>query len=356
MTYSDRFIDVAFGDSDLERLLSSLNGVDTLSAAALLTAMDGESEDVFQEAFAHLEDMGIKLDLSDLPKAAGVGEAAVRLRREEQLAKRGDLLHGLEKTDPLRLYLEELALIPVCGDIRLLARQLAEANRRQEKNDELRTTIVNLSLSRVVELACECTGYGVLLLDLIQEGSMGLWQSLTWYETGDFEEYRDWWICQSMAKAVTLQAHSNGVGQKMRRAMEDYRSVDEKLLTELGRNPTIEEIAEEMRMSVQETAMVSDMLENARNMNRAKAETEPKPEEPDDEQAVEDTAYFQMRQRIAEMLSGLNEADAELLTLRFGLEGGLPLSPEDTGKRLGLTPEEVVEKEAAALTKLRKDG
>ena len=80
-------------------------------------------------------------------------------------------------------------------------------------------------------------------------------------------------------------------------------------------------------------------------------EAEPTPE---DEQAVEDTAYFQMRQRIAELLSDLEEADARLLTLRFGLEGGKPLSPEEVGKRLGLTPEEAVEREAAALSKLRQ--
>ena len=72
------------------------------------------------------------------------------------------------------------------------------------------------------------------------------------------------------------------------------------------------------------------------------------------EQAVEDTAHFQMRQRIQELLSGLSEADQKLLTLRFGLEGGKPLSPEETGERLELTPEEVVAREAAALAKLRK--
>ena len=82
---------------------------------------------------------------------------------------------------------------------------------------------------------------------------------------------------------------------------------------------------------------------------------QPEQEEPtpEDEQAVEDTAYFQMRQRIEELLSGLDERSAKLLTLRFGLEGGLPMTPEDTGKRLGMTPEEVVAAEAAALAKLR---
>ena len=77
-------------------------------------------------------------------------------------------------------------------------------------------------------------------------------------------------------------------------------------------------------------------------------------EEAEEQQAVEDTAYFQARQRIAEMLSMLSEEDAKLLSLRFGLEGGLPMTPEETGRKLGLTPEEVVTREAAALAVLRQ--
>ena len=96
------------------------------------------------------------------------------------------------------------------------------------------------------------------------------------------------------------------------------------------------------------------MIETARLVNRAKREPEPDPVE--EEQAVEDTAYFQMRQRIQELLSSLSEADARLLTLRFGLEGGLPMSPEETGRQLGLTAAEVVERETAALSVLRKQG
>ena len=214
--------------------------------------------------------------------------------------------------------------------------------------------LVNLSLHRVVEIAQELVGNGVLLLDLIQEGSLGLWESiLCWQGETDFETHRDWWIRQSMAKLITLQARAMGVGQKMRQALEDYRSIDEKLLADLGRNPTLEEIAQEMHMSVEEASVVASMLENARNMNRAKAEQEPEEPEAEEEQAVENTAYFQMRQRIEELLSVLDEKSAKLLTLRFGLEGGLPMTPEDTGKRLGMTPEEVVAAEAAALAKLR---
>ena len=141
----------------------------------------------------------------------------------------------------------------------------------------------------------------------------------------------------------------------MRQALEDYRAVDERLLSDLGRNATIEEIAVELHMSVEEAETVKKMLDSARLMNQAKAASAPKEETEDDERHVEDTAYFQMRQRITDLLSVLTPEDAKLLTLRFGLEGGMPLSPEDTGRKLGLTPEEVVAREAKALAQLRNE-
>ena len=148
-------------------------------------------------------------------------------------------------------------------------------------------------------------------------------------------------------------ARSSGVGQKLRQGMEDYRDVDQRLLTELGRNPTLEEIAEAMHIPAEDAAVYSAMVTNARSRRIQEPET---PEDSaEDEQAVEDTAYFQSRQRIMELLSTLTQQEATLLSLRFGLEGGLPLSPEETGKKLGLTPREVVELEAAALSKLRSE-
>ena len=340
-------MEFTFEDSLWEQTLPILK--DSVDAEKFLALTEGEDESFIEEAFETLNQRHIRLDISKLPKAAGVGEAAVRLRREEQLAKNGRLLQDLEETDPLKLYLQEIASIPVSGDAKLLA----EALKNNPEDPELQQSILNLSLSRVVELACRHTGYGVLLLDLIQEGSMGLWQNLSRYE-GDFETFRDWQICQSMAQVITIQAREQGVGQKMRQALEDYRSVDEKLLMQLGRNPTGEEIAEELHLSLQQTEIVESMLKTAWDMHRAKAEKEPEETEQEENQAVEDTAYFQARQRIQDLLSGLDDQAARLLTLRFGLEGGMPMSPEETGRILNLTPEEVVAAEAAALSKLRE--
>jgi RNA polymerase primary sigma factor len=271
------------------------------------------------------------------------------LQLEERLVKTGQLPGGLDQNDPLRLYLEEIAGIPAAGDLAVLAEQLAQGN------DTVITSLVNLMLSRVVETAKEYMGRGVYLLDLIQEASLGLWQGIQDYTGGDFEEHCMWWIRQFLAGAVTLQARSAGIGQKLRQAAEDYRAVDEKLLAELGRNPTTEEIAEGLHMSPEETEVVAEMLESARLSQRVR---QPEPEQlpQEEDQAVEDTAYFRMRQRIEELLSDLSEEDARLLSLRYGLEGGLPMDAVQVAAQLGLTPQEVNNREAAALAKLRSNN
>ena len=338
-----------FDYSPWEQSLEELKPGDAVTAGHFLTMMEGEEEAAWEDAFRILAERGVLLDLSDLPKAAGTGEAALRLRLEEQLIDSGNLMAGLEENDPLRLYLEELAAIPACGDPAVLAVEVAEGN------ESAREWLVNLSLSRVIELAKEYVGRGVLLLDLIQEGSMGLWQGILQYNGGDFESHRDWWIRFYMVKTVAEQARSGGVGQKMRQSMEDYRSVDERLVAELGRNPTLDEIAEELHMTVGEAESLSQMVMAARRLAQIRPEETPEEEEQAEEkQAVENTAYFQTRQRIAEMLAGLSEEEAKLLSLRFGLDGGLPMTPEETGRKLGLTPDEVVSREAAALAKLRQ--
>lgn len=334
-------LEFSFEPDPWETFRMSLTMGDTVSASQILTLLEGEDGQALEDALQELETACVKLDVSDLPKNGGTGDTAVRLKQEAQLVQEGLDPKALEPNDPLRLYLEEVAAVPVCGDEQLLA----------QKGDAAET-LTNLGLSRVIELAQEYVGYGVLLMDLIQEGSLGLWQAIGCYREGEYAAHRDRWIRFYLARAVILQAHSSGIGQKMRRAMEDYRQVDERLLGELGRNPTLEEIAAELHMSVEEAQTVQRMMNNARMLDKA-IRPEAEEEDKEEEQSVEDTALFQMRQRIGDLLSGLEETDAKLLNLRFGLEGGKPASPEETGRLLGMTAQEVVAREAAALAKLR---
>ena len=339
-----------FEESPWEQAIAAIPTGGSLSAVRLLALLEGETEEQAEEAFSQLEQKRITLNIGDLSLEAGGAATALRLRKEQQFVKNGMPLGELEENDPLRLYLEELALVPTAGDPQILAEKFLQGDRAAA------TRLSETLIGAVVETAAKYAGKGVLLLDLIQEGSLGLWQGIMAYSGGDVREHCNWWIHQYMAKAVALQARANGVGQKMRRALEDYRDIDRKLLDQLGRNPTLEEIAEELHITPEAALTVAQMLSSARTVAKAHQESAPKEETPEDAQAVEDTAYFQSRQRILDMLSGLSEEDAKLLTLRFGLEGGLPLSPEETGNKLGLTPQEVVARETAALSQLRQEN
>ncbi len=340
-------MDFTFEQSPWEATLVGLQRGSRLSAVRFLTLMEEENEEILEEAFLDLEVQGIALDISELPKPSGSSQTDLRLRREAELVKADRLLEDLEENDPLRLYLEEVAALPAAGDPQLMAERFAGGY------DPVLPGLTNVMLGTVIDMAKAYVGRGVLLLDLIQEGSLGLWQGILSFRSGDFEAHAKWYIHQYLAKAVTMQARQSGLGQKMRQAMQDYTEADAQLLTRLGRNPTLEELADCLRMTVEETDMVASMVENARLMQRVKAENAPKEETPEDSQHVEDTALFQSRQRIAQMLSELTEREAKLLTLRYGLEGGQPLTAEQAADRLRLTPEEVVALEAAALAKLR---
>jgi len=341
-------LEFSFAPSPWETWLRTKQMGDIVSAAELLTLLEEENEQALEDALQEMEMACMTLDISDLPRNVFSGEAAARLRQEIQLVKKGLNPGDLEENDPLRVYLEEVAQTPAFGDEAILAREA------EKGSESAMLQLTHLGLSRVIDLAKEYTGFGVLLLDLIQEGSLGLWVAIRNYRYGDYGPHRDKWIRFYMAKAIVLQARSQGVGQKLRTAMEDYRAVDERLLGDLGRIPTLEEIAQELHISASEAEAVRRMLENARMMQKYRPSEEEPELTPDDEQAVENTALFQMRARIAELLSGLNPEDQKILTLRFGLEGSLPLSTEDTARKLGLTPDEVAARETAALAKLRK--
>ena len=339
-------MEFAFEESAWELEINGTAPGKAMSASRLMALLEGEDEDTVEEAFSLLGSRNITLNIEDLPEYTASGDTALRLRREAELVKKDTLERDLDENDPLRLYLEELDSLESVGDPDALAAKLPDENAMQALSEAL--------LPAVIRQAREFAGKGVLLLDLIQEGSLGLWQGILQYTGGDVTEHCLRFVKQAMAKAVFLQARAGGVGQKLRRDMEQFAAADGKLLTALGRNPTLEEIALEMQISMDEADRLQEMMTAARLVQKAKQAMAPKEETPDDEQTVENTAYFQSRQRIEELLSGLSEEDAKLISLRFGLDGQLPMSPEETGKQLNLTAEEVIAREAQALSLLRQ--
>lgn len=337
-----------FEETPWDAYIDSIQSSGNASASVLLTMLENENDDVIDGVFEDIFDRKISLNVETLPQYASGGKLANQLIQEEQMVKRGISVTELAETDPLRLYLEEIAALPAIGDEQMLAQQYASGRK------EVASELTNLGLSRVVKLAQEYVGHGVLLIDLIQEGNVGLWQGIAGYHSGDYIQSIRYSIHHYLSKAVFLQAKNSGIGHKMRQAIQDYRSADEKLVMELGRNPSVPELADALHMTVDEVEAVRKMMNDALLINQVNRSTEE--DEPEDSNsAVEDTAYFQMRQRIAELLSVLDEQHAKILSLRFGLDQSLPLTAEQTAQKLGLSVQQVMTKEAEALALLRKN-
>ncbi len=343
-------MEFTFEKSPLEDLQNIIAAKGRLSAMECLEQLENLSEEQAGRVLFALSEQWEKIDISDIPTYEQNEQTVQRQKLEEKLIKSGQLMTGLEENDMLRLFLEEVEEISATGDLETLL------TRYKTGDEEMAEKITNLSLNRVVEMACAMLGHGLLVEDLIQEGSMGLWRAVREYAGGDYEAHIRHWIGRYMTSALLLQAHTDGVLEKTRRGLADYTDADQRLLTELGRNPTLAEIAEAIHVSVEEAASYAAMLDQARAKEQLEQLRQPKETTPDDEQAVENTAYFQTRQRILEMLSTLTEQEARLITLRFGLEDNLPKTPEQVGSLMGLPPEKVVMIERNALLKLRKQA
>ena len=341
--------DFVFEQAPWEAYLRSCKNGSVISGWNLISMLEDEEDNAVEDAFSILTVKKLQLDLSGLPQMSAGSNTAQRLQQEREYVTGGLKTELMEETDPLRLYLEEIAAAPACGDEKLLAEQLSSGDQRAAQR------LTELGLSRVVEIAAEYAGQAVLLLDLIQEGNIGLWEAISGYRGGDYAAQRDEAIRSSVLKAIVLQARSNGISQKMKKALQDYRAADQHLLTRLGRNPGIEEIAQEMHISLEQAQTIEKTMADILLLQKAEKLAAPKEETAEDELPVEDTAYFQMRQRISEMLSVLDEQEARILTMRFGLEKGLPMSAEEVAKALGITTAAVTACETAALSKLRAE-
>ena len=341
--------DFVFEQAPWEAYLRSCKNGSVISGWNLISMLEDEEDDAVEDAFSILTVKKLQLDLSGLPQMSAGSNTAQRLQQEREYVTGGLKTALMEETDPLRLYLEEIAAAPACGDEKLLAEQLSSGDQRAAQR------LTELGLSRVGEIAAEYAGQAVLLLDLIQEGNIGLWEAMSGYRGGDYAAQRDEAIRSSVLKAIVLQARSNGISQKMKKALQDYRAADQHLLTKLGRNPGLEEIAQEMHISLEQAQTIEKTMADILLLQKAEKLAAPKEETAEDELPVEDTAYFQMRQRISEMMSVLDEQEARILTMRFGLEKGLPMSAEEVAKALGITTAAVTACETAALSKLRAE-
>ena len=264
---------------------------------------------------------------------------------------------GISIDDPVRMYLKEIGKIPL-----LKPHEEVELAKRMMEGDEIaKQRLVEANLRLVVSIAKRYVGRGMLFLDLIQEGNLGLIKAVEKfdYERGfKFSTYATWWIRQAITRAIADQARTIRIPVHMVETINKLIRVSRQLLQELGRDPKPEEIAKEMEMSEEKVREIMKIAQDPVSLETPIGEEEDShlgdfiPDE-DALAPAEAAAYSLLKDQIEEVLGSLNEREQKVLKLRFGLEDGRARTLEEVGKEFDVTRERIRQIEAKALRKLR---
>ncbi len=264
---------------------------------------------------------------------------------------------GISIDDPVRMYLKEIGKIPL-----LKPHEEVELARRMNEGDEMaKQRLVEANLRLVVSIAKRYVGRGMLFLDLIQEGNLGLIKAVEKfdYEKGfKFSTYATWWIRQAITRAIADQARTIRIPVHMVETINKLIRVSRQLLQELGRDPKPEEIAKEMEMTEDKVREIMKIAQDPVSLETPIGEEEDSHLGdfiPDDDAPApaEAAAYSLLKEQIEDVLGSLNEREQKVLKLRFGLEDGRARTLEEVGKEFDVTRERIRQIEAKALRKLR---
>ena len=264
---------------------------------------------------------------------------------------------GVSIEDPVRMYLKEIGKVPL-----LSAEEEIELAKRMELGDqEAKKRLAEANLRLVVSIAKRHVGRGMLFLDLIQEGNLGLIKAVEKFDYRKgykFSTYATWWIRQAITRAIADQARTIRIPVHMVETINKLIRVSRQLLQELGREPTPEEIAAEMNMPVDRVREILKISQEPVSLETPIGEEEDSHLgdfiQDDNVPVPADAAAFTLlKEQLEEVLGTLTEREQKVLTLRFGLEDGRARTLEEVGKEFNVTRERIRQIEAKALRKLR---
>ena len=264
---------------------------------------------------------------------------------------------GVSIEDPVRMYLKEIGKVSL-----LTADEEIELAKRMEQGDEAaKKRLAEANLRLVVSIAKRYVGRGMLFLDLIQEGNLGLIKAVEKFDYRKgykFSTYATWWIRQAITRAIADQARTIRIPVHMVETINKLIRVSRQLLQELGREPTPEEIAEEMHMSVERVREILKISQEPVSLETPIGEEEDSHLgdfiQDDNVPVPADAAAFTMlKEQLEDVLSTLTDREQKVLRLRFGLDDGRARTLEEVGKEFNVTRERIRQIEAKALRKLR---
>ncbi|MDP4094629.1 MAG: RNA polymerase sigma factor RpoD [Bacillota bacterium] len=305
--------------------------------------------DQVEKIYETLENMGIDI----------VGDIEAEIEDIQLTEEDFDLSipEGISIDDPVRMYLKEIGKVPL-----LSADEEIELAIRMEKGDnEAKRRLAEANLRLVVSIAKRYVGRGMLFLDLIQEGNLGLIKAVEKFDFRKgfkFSTYATWWIRQAITRAIADQARTIRIPVHMVETINKLIRVSRQLLQELGREPQPEEIAKEMNMSVDKVREIMKISQEPVSLETPIGEEEDSHLGdfiPDDDAPApsEAAAFTLLKEQLIDVLDTLTAREEKVLRLRFGLDDGRARTLEEVGKEFNVTRERIRQIEAKALRKLR---
>jgi RNA polymerase primary sigma factor len=305
------------------------------------------------EFFEHLSDQGVEV-LNDAEDEFNTDEA---VPEDHYLEEDLSAPAGIKINDPVRMYLKEIGRVPLLS----AADEVQLAKRIEVGDEEAKRKLAEANLRLVVSIAKRYVGRGMLFLDLIQEGNMGLIKAVEKFDYRKgykFSTYATWWIRQAITRAIADQARTIRIPVHMVETINKLIRISRQLLQELGREPTPEEIAVEMGLTTEKVREIMKIAQEPVSLETPIGEEDDSHLGdfiPDEEaQAPADVAAYELlKEQLKGVLDTLSDREENVLRLRFGLDDGRSRTLEEVGKVFGVTRERIRQIEAKALRKLR---
>ena len=344
---------------DIQELIEKGKAKGSLSQGEIMEALEDDDFDIDQieNVYETLEKHGIEvtgyMDVSDYKDIESDLE---RLDTAEDM-EQALVQEGLIIDDPVRMYLKEIGRVPLLSADR--ERELAQ--KMVEGDVEAKKQLVEANLRLVVSIAKRYVGKGMFFLDLIQEGHLGLMKAVEKFDHDrghKFSTYATWWIRQAITRAIADQARTIRIPVHMVETIHRVSRASRQLLQELGREPSAEEIAEELGMGADKVREIMKVAQDPVSLETPIGEEEDShlgdfiPDE-DSPAPAEAATRTLLREQLIEVLHTLTPREEQVLTLRFGLEDGRQRTLEEVGKVFNITRERIRQIEAKALRKLR---